>query len=144
MPAPERPMKCLRLCRVIFPRLSWSFARGKCCALERARQAWIGAAEREGERQCDLMNPMMAETAGPSCLKNPCAPCALHGFELGSPVVLIHCTRALPRDHPTKMLAALGRVNWQMSWLWWTTRVGGSLSGDPSVAITLEWMPETN
>src|SRR5262249_42799578 len=88
--------------------------------------------------QCDLMKPMMADTAGPSCLKNPCAPCALQGLELGSPVVLIHCSRALPRDHPAKMPAALGSVNWQISRLWWMTRVGGSLSGDPSVGITLE------
>src|SRR5215510_4922468 len=118
-----------------------------CCAPERARQARTSApdlcAYREGERQCDLTKPMMALTAGPSCLKNPCAPCALQGFELGAPVVLIHCSRALPPDQATKLDASLGSVNRQTSWLWWTTRVAGSTPGEPSVAMTRECMPET-
>src|SRR5262245_24165722 len=123
MPALESPMKCLRLCRVIVPRLprAGSSARGKSCAPGRARQAWIGAptlcAYRESERQCDLMKEMMAEIAGPSCLKKPCAPAALQGFELGAPVVVIHWIRALPPDQATKRDASPGGVRRQASWL---------------------------
>src|SRR5262249_1570377 len=101
--------------------------------------AWLF---RTREHQCDLTKLMMAETAGPSCLKNPCAPCALQEFELGSPVVLIHWMRALPPDQATKREASLGSVNRQTSWLWCTTRVAGSTPGAPSTAMTRDGMPE--
>ena len=52
-----------------------AFARGKSCAPERARQACLGATDLcaygEGDGQCDLMKPMMAETAGLSFPKKP-------------------------------------------------------------------------
>ena len=76
-----------------------------------------GTSLRKRKRQCDLMKAVMAETAGPSCLKNPCAPCGPQGFEAGWPVVLIHCNRALPPAQATKLEAPLGGVRLQASCL---------------------------
>ena len=47
------------------------------------------------------MKPTIADTAGPSCMKKPCAPKGQQGLPFGPsggvPVVLIQTKRAFPR-----------------------------------------------